>query len=99
MHFQNGCCNNSIKDWLKALTFELVSTKNQYSMVCLLQPTTKNLVMVFGQQLGDALKNHLFRPLAIQILETETIYVEYYGEEQHGLPQIRSLRRRAYRTS
>ena len=45
-----------------------------------LQPTTENLVILIWQQLENAIRTEGATLHCIKLVETETIYAEYYGE-------------------
>ncbi len=45
-----------------------------------LQPTTENLVIVIWKRLALALSDHPCSLFRIKLIETDTIYAEYYGE-------------------
>lgn len=46
-----------------------------------MMPTTENLVIQIWKQLGDKLPDNV-KLHAIKLYETDTIYAEYYGEDQ-----------------
>lgn len=45
-----------------------------------LQPTTENLVILIWQQLEQAIKEEGAQLHCVKLVETETIFAEYYGE-------------------
>ena len=73
---------------LSKITKDLVTEKLDHSNLNLdvdfipknLQPTTENLVILIWQQLENAIRTEGATLHCIKLVETETIYAEYYGE-------------------
>ena len=73
---------------LSKMTKDLVTEKLDHANLNLdvdfipknLQPTTENLVILIWQQLENAVRTEGATLHCIKLVETETIYAEYYGE-------------------
>ena len=73
---------------LSKITKDLVTEKLDHANLNLdvdfipknLQPTTENLVILIWQQLENAIRTEGATLHCIKLVETETIYAEYYGE-------------------
>ena len=73
---------------LSKMTKDLVTEKLDHANLNLdvdfipknLQPTTENLVILIWQQLENAIRTEGATLHCIKLVETETIYAEYYGE-------------------